>query len=221
MSTSGSSHMKRKPQLWHRDLQVYVAAFQYLTKLQEINDKAVNNGTTKSDQLNNLLDSAVALLCDMENTINSTTANLRKPRGRIQMAQKLDYNQTAPYYHKVLDVEFTIQKFYQYVTDLDGLLERRVHRLSNPQHHHRREHKPEPRNPSRERQQNVSGQQKRQRKNGSPERRKNQINRELVDNNLSATGSQVLNSNKNRHLHEGKRQRRKHKSSTTSTTVAP
>lgn len=127
-------HIKRRPQLWHRDLQVYVAAFQYLHKKQLPEVIDINNGTTASEQLNLLLLSAKSLLCEIETIINATTANLRKPRSRIEMGNILRYNVSSNVSSSThfLDREFTKQKYFQYVSDLYKLLERKIERLSRP-----------------------------------------------------------------------------------------
>lgn len=211
------SHIKRKPQVWHRDLQVYVAAFQYLHKQQLVDDADANNGTTKSDQLQNLMSHARGLLCEMENTINSTDGKLRKPRGRIQMAQKLNFIDDS-YSHKVLDLEFTIERFYQYVADLDALLERRVLRLSKLQDHLDNSLKLS--GLSKERKQNKSSPRKRT-KQQSIERRRKRINKhELFDNNLyQGAVTQNNSSYKSRHNDINKKQQRRKKKITT--TIAP
>lgn len=137
VSSASAPHIKRRPQLWHRDLQVFVAAFQYLHKKQMPEVIDVNNGTSASVQLLDLMDSAKSLLCEIETIINATTGNLRKPRSRIEMGNILKYNVSSNVSSSThfLDREFTKQKYFQYVSDLYRLLERKIQRLSNP---HRR-----------------------------------------------------------------------------------
>lgn len=57
---------------WHQDLQIYLASFSLLHKLQLKNDISFNNLTT-SNELEELRTQARALLCDIEHFVNATS----------------------------------------------------------------------------------------------------------------------------------------------------
>lgn len=128
-SDTSLPHVKRRPQLWHRDIQVFIGAFQYLYKQQLSADNDSNNGTDTSKMLFDLMTNAKSLLCEIEILVNNTAHNLRKPRGRTEMGNILKFEVKNPSStSRYLDRRFTNEKYKQYVSELLHVVTRRYER---------------------------------------------------------------------------------------------
>lgn len=241
--------LKHKPQMWHRDIQVYVAAFQYLLKKETPFWKGVNNGTTAIERLGNISISAKEVLCEIEQLINMTTGNLREPRTRDEITKlwKFHVPSAVEAQPHTLDREFTIHKFSVYVTDLKRVLTRRRKRLQNQdanpdsnstansnthlEHRNRRGQRHRNRSGSVERRRNnQSGQRVVDSNQSAGRRRKNHSGQRVVDNNLSAgrrrenqSGQRVVdpNSSAGRAAHKNRHRNRKGRKHRNTTTPTP
>lgn len=128
-SDTSIPHVKRRPQLWHRDIQVFIGAFKYLYKQQLSADNDSNNGTDTSKMLFDLMTNAKSLLCEIEILVNNTAHNLRKPRGRTEMGNILKFEVKNPSStSRYLDRRFTNEKYKQYVSELLHVVTRRFER---------------------------------------------------------------------------------------------
>lgn len=129
MSDTSQPHVKRRPQLWHRDIQIYIAALQYLAKKQLNADIDSNNGTDNHKNLEDLMTNARSLLCEIEILVNNTAGNLRKPRGRTEMGNILKFEVKNPTStSRYLDRRFTKEKYLRYVSGLLHVVTRRIDR---------------------------------------------------------------------------------------------
>uniref|UniRef100_A0A336MP96 CSON004570 protein n=1 Tax=Culicoides sonorensis TaxID=179676 RepID=A0A336MP96_CULSO len=128
-ASESTPRVKRRPQQWHRDIQVFIGAFQYLHKQQLLVDNDSNNGTDTSKMLFDLMTNAKSLLCEIEILVNNTAHNLRKPRGRTEMGNILKFEVKNPSStSRYLDRRFTNEKYKQYVSELLHVVTRRFER---------------------------------------------------------------------------------------------
>lgn len=110
--------LQDNPSRWHKILQVYVASFTFLNKLQETSNNITNSKDPASKELFELNISARGLLCFIENLVNTTnkphflTREYMKNHIKLRNYKDIDF----------IDLIFVKHNFTVFVKNLDRRL---------------------------------------------------------------------------------------------------
>lgn len=105
---------------WHTDTQIYVGAFQNLTRKQRLYDMLQNDGYSQSNELAALLSLAKQLLCELHHAIERSGGRTPPMLTRQQMDQRLRFRSaSAP---DSVDLRFAKVRFAEYLDGLQQLL---------------------------------------------------------------------------------------------------
>lgn len=188
--------------MWHRDIQIFIAAFQYLYKKQVAIDQEINNVSENSKKLYDLMLNAKSLLCEIEILVNNTAHPLRKPFSRVEMGNVLKFEVENPTDTlRYLDRRFTNEMYKQYVS---GLLHVVTKRFNRKQRNQKLQESGEPQPSRSTSKQRINQRRNNRLSNESRNRRRGQLNNSSTSNSrnrlLTSNESQKVrgNNSKNR-----------------------